>query len=113
MTEILLNRKALAIVSIAALLLIFGVFLGGAGGFLLIVVGVAMFLGLIGGEIVKIIFIEFGVFIGIVSIILISILFGYLSSLFFGIVGGMFIGMLIPIVIIIYNTKAKDFLRRP
>ena len=113
MTEILITRKALTIVFIAALSLVSGIFLSGFVGILLIVIGVAMILGYIGGEIVKIIFTEFGVFMGILSIILISILFGYLSSLFFGIVSGIFIGMLVPTVIIIYNARAKDFLKRP
>jgi len=113
MNEILITRKALAIVFTAVLLLVSGIFLNGFIGLLLIVIGIAIFLGVIGGEVVKVIFRDFGVFLGILSIILISILFGYLSSLFFGVIVGMFIGMLVPIVIIIYNARAKDFLSRP
>ncbi len=113
MTEILITRKALWMFLIAAILLASGVFLGGFGGLLLIVIGVAMLFGLIAGEIVRIIFGKLGVFMGILTIILISILFGYLSSLFFGIITGMFIGILVPTVIIIYNARAKDFLKRP
>ncbi|MFW6002365.1 MAG: hypothetical protein ACOCQD_03415 [archaeon] len=113
MTEILITRKAVSIVFIAILLSIAGIFLGGLTGILLVVIGVAMLLGFIGGELVKIIFAEFGVFIGIISIIMISILFGYLSSLLFGFIVGMFIAIVIPTVIIIYNARAKDFLRRP
>lgn len=113
MTEILITRKALWMVFTAALLLIAGVFLNGFVGLFLIVVGVAIFFGFVGGEVVKIIFSEFGVFIGVISIILISILFGFISSIFFSVIIGMFIGMLVPTVIIIYNAKAKDFLKRP
>jgi len=113
MKDGIISRKGLIIIIIGFSLLIFGNLFGDIGGLLLFITGAATILGFIGGEIVMIIISKCGGIVGIISIILISVLFGYLSSALFGWSGGIFVALISPIIIIIYNTKARDYFNRP
>lgn len=113
MTDVLFSRKGMKILFTGIIFLAMGMFFGNVFGQFMLILGFGIILGFVGGEIVRYVVVEIGFILGLLSVLLVSIFFGYISSLFFGWAIGLLIGLIVLTIVIIYNISAREILKAP